>query len=157
MSTPEENKAIVRHYVEEACSRGNLEVIDEVFSSDFAYRDIEPAAGLSRPDSYRRAIAALRVAFPDFGVTFHDMVAEGDLVAYHVTWHGTHRGEWRGIAPTGKRIAWQATCFRRVVDGKIVEAWGTYDWLGAMQQLGATVVPPSPPPLAVDKQAMPAQ
>jgi hypothetical protein len=38
-------------------------------------------------------------------------------------------------------VPWRATCFRRVVDGKVVEGWGTYDWLGVHQQLGAT-----PPP-----------
>ena len=69
------------------------------------------------------------------------VVAEGDLVAYQCTWQGTHLGPWRGIVPTGKQVEWRATCFRRVVDGKVVEGWGTYDWLSVLEQLGA-VSPP---------------
>jgi steroid delta-isomerase-like uncharacterized protein len=138
MSTPEENKALVRRYVEEACIRGNLDIIDEVFSPGFVYRGVAPPAGVSAPEGYKRAVAAARAAFPDYHVTFEDMVAEGDLVAYHVTWSGTHLGEFRGIPPTGRRVSWQATCFRRVVDGKVVEGWGTYDWLAVLQQLGAS-------------------
>ena len=65
-----------------------------------------------------------------------------DLVAYQTTWRGTHSGPWRGIAPTGKRVQWRATAFRRVVDGKVVEGWGTYDWLAVLEQLGATFTAP---------------
>ena len=50
-------------------------------------------------------MAAVRAAFPDHEVTFHDLIPEGDLVAYHVPWRGTHLGEFRGVAPMGKRIA----------------------------------------------------
>lgn len=66
---------------------------------------------------------------------------QGDLVAYQSTWRGTHLGLFRDIPPTGKRLEWQATCFRRVRDGRVVEGWGTYDWLGVLEQLGATVTP----------------
>jgi predicted ester cyclase len=71
------------------------------------------------------------------------MIAEGDLVAYHSVWTGIHLGESRGIRPTGRRVEWHATCYRRVRDGKVVELWGTYDWLGVLEQLGATVTPPN--------------
>lgn len=74
------------------------------------------------------------------GLTFSSL-RQGDLAAYESTWRGTHRGTWRGIAPTGKRVEWRATCFRRLVDGKVVEGWGTYNWLGVLEQNGATVTP----------------
>jgi predicted ester cyclase len=138
----EENKAIVRRYIEEAVNKGNLAIIDELLSPD--YRN-PTAPSAARPDSgaarYKQGVAGTRAAFPDVEVTFDCMVAEGDLVAYQGTWRGTHLGPWRGIAPTGKRVEWRATCFRRVVDGKVVEGWGTYDWLSVLEQLGA-VSPP---------------
>jgi predicted ester cyclase len=71
------------------------------------------------------------------------VIAEGDLVAYQSVWSCTHLGEWRGIPPTAKRVEWLATCYPRVRDSKLVEGWGTYDWLGVLEQLGAPVTPPN--------------
>jgi hypothetical protein len=75
------------------------------------------------------------------------VVAEGDLVAYQCTWQGTHLGPWRGIAPTGKQVEWRATCFRRVVDGKVVAGWGTYDWLSVLAVVAAVALASYPPTL----------
>ena len=142
MST-DENKAIVRRYIEEAVNKGNLAIIDELMVPDYR-NPLAPSAGPGPgAERYKRAVASTRAAFPDVEVTFDCMFAEGDLVAYQTTWRGTHRGAWRDIAPTGKRVAWRATAFRRVVDGRVVEGWGTYDWLGVLEQLGATVTPPA--------------
>jgi predicted ester cyclase len=58
---------------------------------------------------------ATRASFPDVVVTLDYMVAVGDLVAYQYTWRSTYLSEWREIAPTGKRLEWRATWFRRVV------------------------------------------
>ena len=143
MST-EEMKALVRRYIEEAVNKGNLAILDEVMSPDFR-NPIAPSAAApgSAVERYKQSVAGTRATFPDVEVTFDYMIAEGDLVAYQCTWRGTHRGAFRGIAPTGKRVEWRATAFRRVVDGKVVEGWGTYDWLGVLEQLGATVTPPA--------------
>jgi steroid delta-isomerase-like uncharacterized protein len=136
----EENKAIVRRYVEAAVNRGDMSAIDRWLSPDYR-NPFNPAPG-SGAEGYKRGVGLTRAAFPDLEVTFDRMIAEGDLVAYESTWRGTHLGEWRGIPATGKTVEWRATCFRRVVDGVVVEGWGTYDWLGVYQQLGATVTPP---------------
>ena len=143
MATPEENKALVRRYIEEACNRGNLEIIDEVLSPDYVTRGFVRPAGLSAQESYKQGVARTRAAFPDLHVSFEDMAAEGDLVAYHTTWRGTHLGPWRGIPPTGRKVEWKVTCFRRVVEGKVVEGWGAYDWLSVLEQIGATIAPPT--------------
>ena len=49
----------------------------------------------------------------------------------------THTGEFRGVAPTGKKITIEGVLIYRIVDGKIVEREsGTYDWLDFYKQLG---------------------
>jgi hypothetical protein len=51
--------------------------------------------------------------------------------------HGTHQGEFRGIAPTGKRITVTGIgIFRFSDEGKVVESWDNFDQLGMMRQLG---------------------
>jgi predicted ester cyclase len=130
---PADNKEIVRRYIEAAVNRGELEAIDSWLSPDYR-NPLNPGPG-SGAAGYKRSVAETRAAFPDVEVTFDYMVAEGDLVAYQTTWRGTHSGLWRGIAPTGKAVQWRATAFRRIVAGKVVEGWGTYDWLAVLEQL----------------------
>ena len=63
-------------------------------------------------------------------------VAEGDKVAIRVTWRGTHKGEFMGIAPTGNKIEMTNTLIFRIAVGKLAENWATIDELRLMQQLG---------------------
>jgi predicted ester cyclase len=139
-SVQEVNKALVRHYIEEVY-RGNLDVLDEVISEDYV-----ATAGPLPPSRYKANFGALRRAFPDIQIRFDALIAEGDWVAMHCTIEGTHLGEWRSIPPTGKHATWRATAFRRVRDGKVVQGYATFDWLSVLEQIGATVTPPSPAP-----------
>ena len=54
-------------------------------------------------------------------------MAEGDRVAARVVMRGTHRGEFQGITPTGKRVEVRAIDMFRISNGKIVEHWGHAD------------------------------
>ena len=78
----------------------------------------------------------IRTAFPDIRITAEDMVAEGDKVACRGTFSGTHKGEFMGIAATGKQINVGVIEILRIVGGKMVEHWNIVDNLGMMQQLG---------------------
>ncbi|HSI97617.1 MAG TPA: ester cyclase, partial [Gaiellaceae bacterium] len=55
------------------------------------------------------------------------MIAEEDKVVTFKTFHGTHRGEFMGIPPTGRTIALHVIDIMRVVDGAIVEHRGIAD------------------------------
>jgi predicted ester cyclase len=58
-----------------------------------------------------------------------------------VAFHGTHRGEFQGMPPTGKEVAFSSIEINRVADGKVEEHWVELDLLGLMQQLGALPEP----------------
>jgi predicted ester cyclase len=139
-SVQDANKALVCGYIEEIC-RGNLDILDEVISEDYVGSN-----GPNPPAQYKANFGALRRAFPDIQVRFNAIIAEGDWVAVHSTVEGTHLGEWRGIAPTGKHATWTATTWRRVRGGKVVQGYTNFDWLSVLEQIGATVMPPSPVP-----------
>jgi predicted ester cyclase len=64
------------------------------------------------------------------------MVAEGDMVALLLNWKATHRGEYIGIAPTGKKIDISVFNLIRIDSGKWVEFWNVTD-VNLMRQLGA--------------------
>jgi predicted ester cyclase len=85
--------------------------------------------GSSPPPSWRR--------FPTFGSRCRTFVAEGNTVAARVAFRGTHSGEFQGIPPTGKEVAFSSIEIDRMVDGKVKEHWFEMDLLGLMGQLGA--------------------
>jgi predicted ester cyclase len=70
-----------------------------------------------------------------------DIFSEGDMVAARLTFQGTHRGEFQGIPPTNKQVAFSSIEIDRVVDGKVQEHWFELDQLGLMRQLGALPEP----------------
>jgi len=81
-------------------------------------------------------------AFPDLRVTVDDLLAEADKVAAHITMKGTHKGEFMGIAPTGRQVEMRISDIVRIAGGKAVERWGVEDSLGMLTQLGV-VTPPA--------------
>ncbi len=135
----EENKAIELRFFEEVVNKGNLAVIDEIVAANFVQHDAPPGITADR-EGMKQFFAMAHSAFPDFHSTLEDMFAEGDKVVQRFTARGTHKGEWMGIAPTGKQITGPGIAIHRITGGKIVEGWTSMDMLGALQQLG--VVPP---------------
>jgi predicted ester cyclase len=87
-------------------------------------------------ETLRQRDEAFRSAFPDAESTAMQVMAEGDLVAVHLTSRGTHLGTFQGCPPTGRE--WTATCtaIYRVEAGRIAEAWINWDWLAVLEQLG---------------------
>ena len=135
----EENKALVRRFVEEFWNEGNEATADELMAVDATIH--MPTGEVVNPDGLKGFAATFRGAFPDWHSTFEELVAEGDRVAERWTGRGTHLGELQGIPPTGKRVEAPGSVFYRIIGGKIVEFRGQLDMMRIMQQLG---VIPSP-------------
>lgn len=131
----EGNKTIARRYFEEAVNKGMLSVVGEIVATDhITHGGVASARG---PENVKRRITTMRTAFPDVNYTIDDLIAEGDKVVIRYTARGTHRGAFLGTAPTGKRLTWAGIGIVRVVNGKMVEEWISWDRFGIMQQLGA--------------------
>jgi predicted ester cyclase len=124
MST-EENKALSNR-VAEAIGRGDLDAFDGLMASDLARE-------------FKEGIAGLRRAFPDYHGTNEIQLSEGDLVANRRVFHGTHQGEFMGMAPTGREVTFEGLSIDRVVDGRILESWVEWDPRRVLEQLGATL------------------
>jgi steroid delta-isomerase-like uncharacterized protein len=135
--TGERNKRVARRFFEEVFNGGRLDVMDEIASPLLVARGaLPPDVGDHGAEPYKQTVAMFRTAFPDVHHDIHHMVAEDDLVAVHVTMTGTHRGEFLGIAPTGRRIVYPGMDLMRFVDGRLAEHWTATDDLGLLQQLG---------------------
>ena len=136
MST-QENKATVRRFYEEVINQNNLAALDGLLGDHYVSHDLP-----SDPAALKGFIDGMHTAFPDGRITIDQMIAEGDTVALRATFQGTQTGKLQDIPPTGKAVTIPALDMYRMVDGKIVEAWGGPNQLSLLQQLG--VIPPSP-------------
>ena len=77
-----------------------------------------------------------RNAFPDLHAHAEMMFAKDDKVVSYLTITGTHKGEFMGMAATGKKISVKGIDIIRMENGKAVEHWGMTDSMTMMQQLG---------------------
>jgi predicted ester cyclase len=71
-------------------------------------------------DEFKAVVRAYRESFPDLTLTVLETVTEGDAIAYRWEITGTHRGEFEGIAPTGRRVTTSGMTMLRLRDGKVV-------------------------------------
>lgn len=134
-----ENERIVRQFVESVVNEGEVDRIDEFVAEDV--NDHTPLGEETGSDAMRETTEQLRTAFPDFTVTPHDVVADGDTVAVRMTQTGTHEGEFVGYEPTGRSFEIPAIAFARMADGRIAERWVRPDMLGLLSQLGVVDAP----------------
>jgi len=134
----EQNKALGRRWVEEIWGKGNLAVIDEIYATNFIWNWAPPGVTPDR-EGYKQIVTMNFAAFADVKCTLEDVIAEGDKVVVRWTWRGTHKGEYMGIAPTGKQVTLTGIGIVRIEGGKAIEEWGEMNMMGMMQQLG--VVP----------------
>ncbi len=132
----ERNKELVHRMNEEVWNKGNLEILDELFSPDFVQHFLPVGSETKGLDQLRVSIGSHRKAFPDWAEQIKRIVTEGDLVAIHFTSTGTNDGSFLGNPPTGKQIYINEMSIYRIVDGRIVEQWLIPDLLSLSQQLG---------------------
>jgi len=129
------NKALVRRLMEEAFNTKKMDTIDEIVGLDYVDHT-NPSEWPAGREGLRQIIALFHAAFPDFHYGIEYEVAEGDLIVIRGTYHFTHKGEFFGIAPTGKHVTTTGMHLFRIANGKIVEHWCNNDDLGTMRQLG---------------------
>jgi steroid delta-isomerase-like uncharacterized protein len=122
----EVNKATVRRYIEEVINQKKFALIDELFTIEMR----EKVKGFLMVDHN---------PFPDGKEIIEDIVAEDNNVMVRLLFTGTHQGEFMGIPATGKRIEITAYGTYYVENSQIT--WDTicFDWLEALEQLGATI------------------
>ncbi len=117
---------------------GDLQALHEIFSSNVVEHDPAPGQG-EGPEGYIKLFTMMRTAFPDFKVTVEHIVQDETNLAMAYKIHGTHKGDFMGIAPTGKAFEARGMQIGRYENGKIVERWRSSDEFGLVKQLGATL------------------
>jgi steroid delta-isomerase-like uncharacterized protein len=127
------NKILVQHYLEDIFNRADASTGDSYFPNDGV---VFNGRRLSAQQLVRWT-HEMRKAFPDFRLTIEEQIAEGNKVVTHVTFHGTHHGQFEGILATGKQVRYSGIGIDHLENGRIVESWHIADLDRLRQQLGA--------------------
>jgi steroid delta-isomerase-like uncharacterized protein len=134
---------VVRQYIE-AFNRQDTERLGQLVSStnqSFQFSGMHfSSMDWNRTQQF---FAAFWTAFPDLSAKIEEMVAEGDKVAIRIINTGTHKGEFQGVPPTGKKVSFGGRDFLTLSDGKIIEQQAGVDMMELMQQIGAIPAPPT--------------
>jgi predicted ester cyclase len=140
----------------ETAVRSNTEIIREytqrVFyqhdpdlASEYLRREMKWHGGLlgavEGPENVTAMLRDFIGALPDLHAVEQDMVAAGDTVAVRYVVEATHEGNLLGIAPTGRRVRWDAVDIYRLADGMIVEEWAADDLAAILYHVGAYTPP----------------
>jgi steroid delta-isomerase-like uncharacterized protein len=124
-----------------------METIDEMASLDVVGHGQAQHDTVIGREQFRTFATEFRRAFPDLKVKIDHIVEQGDKAAARWTATMTHKGDFLGFAPTGKKVTITGTSSQRFSNGKIVEGWDNWDQLGLLVQIGAVpaahFVPPA--------------
>ena len=128
-----------RHVVEELFRRqqvgGDAAALDDLVAADM----VNHAAGPQGREGLKQILRTIDVDLGPIAVEQHHLIAEGDLVAQHLTLHGSHRASTMpllsDVPASGRPTSWTFIHIWRVVDGIIVEHWACRDDMGLLEQL----------------------
>jgi len=137
---PGDNAEIVRKFVDEVITRGNMDAAAQYVWEDVVEQVPLPGQGPGL-DGLKDILRAMRAGFPDIVFSIEEQVAEGDKVVSRFEWTGTHGGEFLGIPATGRTVRVWGIVIDRLEDGRIKDTRILMDTLGMLGQLG--VVPSS--------------
>lgn len=132
----DQNRAVVRRFIDEVFNRGNLAVAEEILAPDYVHND--PATGdmASGVEGLEKMVAFYRQAFPDFQIRLEDQIATEDRVVERWTGQGTHRGALMGMPATGRQITATGISIHRLANGRIAETHTVFDTAAMLRQLG---------------------
>lgn len=132
----EANKNLVKKWILEGWNQNkNKEIVSEVFALNWV--DGNPTFA-DQPKGIEGAmyyVDVYRKIFPDIQFTLTHIIAQSDFVVFRFTATATHKGEFMGIAPTGKKINFSGMVMHRVENGLFAESWNEIDLLGIREQL----------------------
>jgi lactoylglutathione lyase len=113
---------------------------DDSALDDLVARDmVNHAAGPQGREGLRTILRTIDVDLGPVSLESHHLIGEGDLVAQHVTLHGTHRASTMpllgDIPVSGRAASWSFIHIWRVSGGMLVEHWACRDDMGLREQL----------------------
>lgn len=128
-----ERNAVEKIY--QAFSLQTPDLLDEALAPD--WEDIPLAPGQQAgSEGLKTIIKGFIAAFPDVQIVIHDLMHIPGQIAVRAEITGTHRGDFMGIAPTGKTVSIRLHEMHQLNGERVTKTWHLEDWFGLFMQLG---------------------
>jgi steroid delta-isomerase-like uncharacterized protein len=134
MEERDRNTLALLQLVEAGFNSNDIDALDGVISPDVVTHTYDPSV-VDR-ESLKQAFRDVRTAFPDAEAAIEEIAWSGDVIFRRWRVTGTHRGTFRGVSPTGRRLDVTGVDIERFEDGLVVEHWSYTDGLEILRQLG---------------------
>src|SRR5688572_6207983 len=119
--------------------------IEQYYAQVFNGREVDAMGQYWADERMREAVTrgclTYLEAFPDLHISLEELIAEDDRVFVRSTMTGTHDGEYKGVAPTGRNVAADCAEVYRFADGRIAGYWCLTNVAGLVRQLTEEQVP----------------
>ena len=126
-------EAFVKKVVDIYNSR-KVDGFDEILTDDCVLvRNGNEASGKK---AIKEVLAKLYRAFPDIEYTIDDVLVAGDKLALRWHGHGTHKGDYFGVAPTNREATYDGITLYELRGDKIAAIWVSTNVLGLLRDLG---------------------
>ena len=132
----EDNRTIVRRFIEETINQGQIDSATQFVWEDVVEQVPFPGQGPGA-EGLKDVLRGMRNAFPDLNFSVEEQMAEGDKVLTRFEWTGTHKGDFLGVSATGRAVKVWGMVIDRLQSGRIKETRIIMDIFGLMMQLGA--------------------
>jgi predicted ester cyclase len=133
-------KIKMRRILDEAFSKGDVDVLDELMTPDFVNHNAPPGMDTG-VEGVKKVIRVERTGFPDFKAEIIRDFEDGDYVIQHVKVSGTHLGPVFGVPATGRTVTWNEIHIAKVRDGRCSDHWACNDLHSLLIQIGKMDAP----------------
>jgi steroid delta-isomerase-like uncharacterized protein len=138
MSEQDNRRLIEEAYA--ALNRRDLDAHLKLLDNAYVWESDTFPAPVKGQEAIRQTFNEYFNAFPDMRIEIEQILATGDHVVVRYRSIGTHKGEFRGIAPTNRKVNINGCNVHEVRNGLCIRTFGYFDRLAMREQLGA--VPP---------------
>ncbi|MGI9383485.1 MAG: ester cyclase [Methyloligellaceae bacterium] len=129
-------KTLVERFYAEVWNQADEAVAHEILHPSLSFKaSLGPVR--TGPDGFIAYLRSVHAALDGFRCIIEELIATEDRAAARMTFVGTHRAEFFGVAATGRQITWSGGAFFRVDGGQIAEIWILGDIDAVKSQLGA--------------------
>ena len=136
-TTPEQNAAVAKRYIDEFVNKGDFSKISEILADDVQFKMMQ-APALVGPAAVRGSVEQMRKAFTNLNLVVVRELSNENTVALRWRWTGTHAGEFNGVPASGNQVDEYGIDMFEFWNGKIRAINVVANQFGLTNQMRAT-------------------
>jgi len=125
--------SLLYNWFEDVWNKSDENAIDQLMTDDAEFHGIDTEDGGKGATGFKLFFRDFSRQLKDIRIDVEEVISQDDMESARTVISAIHR-------ETNKPITFSGICMVRVENGKIAEAWNSYDFLSLYQQLGKKLV-----------------